>query len=224
MDGTDQETGEIFAEDIRTAGRFGSPVAERVNDLLAPAMATLGAELVDVVWAGGTLRIVADRPDGITIDGLAEINRLVSPILDQHDPVPGRYTLEVSSPGVERPLRRPDHFRRAVGETVIVKAIPGVDPRRVKGLLRSFEGEVLEIDVVEIDGVDLAEVEPHSISLDEIDTARTHFEWGPAPKPGKGGKRAKGANRGTGGRKPTAGEKKGGEPAQPTTEEERERP
>ena len=100
---------------------FGSPIADRVHDLLAPVLATVGAELVDVQWAGGTLRIVADRPDGgggITVDGLAEINRLVSPILDQHDPVPGRYTLEVSSPGVECPLRRPDHFRRAVGETV----------------------------------------------------------------------------------------------------------
>lgn len=227
MDSTDETTP---TDDGRTVGRFGSPIAERVHDLLAPAVATLDAELVDVEWAGGTLRVVADRPDGITTDGLAAINRLVSPILDQHDPVPGRYTLEVSSPGVERPLRRPDHFRRAVGETVIVKAIPGVDPRRVKGLLRSFDGENLEVEVTEIDGVDLSESEDHTISLDEIDTARTHFDWGPAPKPGSGkkGKGGKAAGRPGRPKGPGTGQARkqprGGQPTGTTTEEERGRP
>jgi ribosome maturation factor RimP len=176
-------------------GGLGSPVADRVHDLLAPVMASVGADLVDVHWAGGTLRIVADRPGddpgqgGITTDGLAEINRLVSPILDQHDPVPGRYTLEVSSPGVERPLRRPDHFRRAVGETVIVKTVPGTEPRRIKGRLESIDGTRLTIEATETDGVDLSTPEVRQIDLVEIGSARTHFEWGPTPKLGSTGKK-----------------------------------
>jgi ribosome maturation factor RimP len=219
MGATDETVG--GDDDIVIHGGFGSPVAERVHALLAPMVATLGAELVDVAWAGGTLRVIADRPDGITTDGLTEINRLVSPILDQHDPVPGRYTLEVSSPGVERPLRRPDHFRRAVGETVIVKAIPGVDPRRVKGLLQGFDGETLQVQVTEIDGVDLDEAEDHTIRLDEIDTARTHFEWGPGPKPGKGKGKGKGKKAG---QARNQEQRPGHEPEEATTEEERGRP
>jgi ribosome maturation factor RimP len=176
------------------ADGFGSPIADRVHDLLAPMLATVGAELVDVQWAGGTLRIVADRPEGgggITTDGLAEINRLVSPILDQHDPVPGRYTLEVSSPGVERPLRRPDHFRRAVGETVIVKTAPGTEPRRIKGRLESIDDGRLTIEVTETDGIDLTTPEVRVVDLAEVDSARTHFEWGPTPKPGSKGSKGK---------------------------------
>lgn len=210
-------------EEARPDGGFGSPVADLVHDLLAPVVATVGAELVDVQWAGGTLRVVADRPGGedggganggdggITTDGLVEINRLVSPILDQHDPVPGRYTLEVSSPGVERRLRRPDHYRRAVGETVIVKTVPGTEPRRIKGRLESVDGERLTIEVTETDGVDLREPEVQVIDLTEVDSARTHFEWGPTPKPGSPGK----TNRA----KKNAGNKKQKHPQQKRSED-----
>jgi len=92
----------------------------------------------------------------------------------------------LSSPGVERPLRRPDHYRRAVGETVVVKAVPGVDPRRIKGLLRSFEDRALTVEVTEIDGVELSDVEVQTLDLSDVDSAKTHFDWGPSPKPGKG--------------------------------------
>lgn len=230
------ETDETDLDDQRVVGGFGSPVADRVYELLAPVVATVDAEVVDVHWSGGTLRVVADRvhpepeagsepsaddqgdgdgdgkgdgegegdgkgdgDDRITMETLAQINRLISPILDQHDPVPGRYTLEVSSPGVERPLRRPEHYARAVGEMVVVKSVPGCEPRRVRGLLRSVADDRLEIEVDEIDGVELAETTSHSVALADIDTARTHFDWGPAPKPGKGGKRGKGQGKGKAG-------------------------
>src|SRR5688572_26160369 len=109
-------------------------VEERVDELLSPVVATLDVELVDVELAGGILRLTVDRPDrrdredGVTTDQLAKVNRLVGPLLDQHDPIPGRYTLEVSSPGLERSLKRPDHYRRAVGEVVVVKLGPGDGP------------------------------------------------------------------------------------------------
>lgn len=193
MAAPDREDDELVAEG------FGSPVADRVHALLAPVVATLGVELVDVQWSGGTLRLAVERhdatdiTDGVTTDTLAEINRLVSPLLDQHDPVPGRYTLEVSSPGVERPLRRTEQFARAVGEQVIVKTIPGHEPRRVRGLLRSFADGHLTIDVVEVDGVDLVDLETHEVAMADVASARTHFDWGPTPK--KGGKGGKGSKK-----------------------------
>ncbi len=162
------------------------PVADTVSELLAPVVATLGVELIDVEWVGSSLRVVVDEGDGITTDRLAEVNRLISPILDQHDPIPGRYTLEVSSPGVERKLSRPDHFVRAIGENVVVKMHPGIEPRRVKGALEAFDDDRVSVAAIEIDGVDLPAPETHVIELADIAKARTVFDWGPTPK--KGGK------------------------------------
>ncbi len=169
---------------------FGSPVADAAYRLVAEPIATVGGELIDVEWTGGTLRLVVDAPGGVTTERLAEVNRLVSPLLDQHDPVPGRYLLEVSSPGVERPLRRPDHFRRAVGEQVIVKLESWSEIRRLRGELLSADDNGISVSVVEIDGVDLAEAETHDVPHDTIAKARTHFDWGPTPK--KGGKGSQG--------------------------------
>jgi ribosome maturation factor RimP len=178
-------------------------VQDRVYDLLSPIVATLDVELLDVEFTGGTLRVTVDSFDadeGITTESLAQVNRLVSPVLDQHDPVPGRYTLEVSSPGLERPLKRAEHYRRAVGEVVVVKLAGSTDPRRVKGVLLRVDGasgsdEADSVDVVieavEIDGVVLAEPEERRISTADVATARTVFEWGPSPKPGKSPKGAK---------------------------------
>ncbi len=203
-DATNSPSGDRAATSLRPS----SPVAERVQALLAPIVATAEVELLDVEWTGGTLRVVIDHPDGVTTDNLAAVNRLISPILDQHDPVPGRYTLEVSSPGVERPLRRPDHYRRALGETIVVKTVPGVEPRRIKGALRSVTDDDatidLTVDAVEIDGVELAEPEERTVHLADVTSARTVFDWGPSPKPGKGRKKP-----GTGKQKKGPGPKPG---------------
>ena len=168
-----------------------SPVAARIFELLAPVVATAGVELLDVEWTGGTLQVIVDHEDGVNIDRLAEVNRLVSPILDQHDPISGRYTLEVSSPGVERPLRRAAHYQRAIGELVIVKTEPHVQPRRVKGLLVAADDVDLTIEVTEVDGVDLTEVDRRTVAVAEIASARTVFEWGPTPKKGGKGNQSK---------------------------------
>lgn len=177
-------------------------IPETVSELLEPVVATLDVELLDVEWNGNSLRVVVDRvwpadqpidkTDGVTTQQLADVNRLISPILAQHDPIPGRYTLEVSSPGVERKLSRPDHFRRAVGEDVVVKLQPGAEPRRVKGELLAVDEAATTLTVMgsEIDGIDQADPAPVEITVDVIQKARTSFDWGPAPKPGgqkKGG-------------------------------------
>ena len=116
---------------------------------------------------------------------MADVNRAVSPLLDDHDPIPGRYTLEVSSPGVERPLRVVDHFVRAVGEDVIIKMSAGIEPRRLKGRLESVCGEAIVVVAREVDGASQTEVSSHVLLIADIEKARTAFEWGPAPKPGK---------------------------------------
>lgn len=171
-------------------------IPETVTELLGPVVATLDVELLDVEWNGNSLRVVVDRTwgpeevidktDGITTQQLADVNRLISPILDQHDPVPGRYTLEVSSPGVERKLTKADHYRRAIGEQVIVKMRPQVEPRRVKGELLSItdDGSMIEVVGNEIDGIDQADPETLTLDVASVQKARTSFDWGPAPKPG----------------------------------------
>jgi ribosome maturation factor RimP len=115
-----------------------------------------------------------DRTGGVDLEAIAAATRAVSAVLDGHDPMPGqRYTLEVSSPGVERRLRTPSHFQRAVGETVSVRtAAGGKGERRVTGRLKSAddEGFVLE-------GQELPEGE-RRLAYDEVERARTVFEWG----------------------------------------------
>lgn len=162
-------------------------VQEQVLELLAPIVATLSVELYDVEFSGSTLRVlVEDTAGAITTDRLAQVNRLISPILDQHDPIPGRYTLEVSSPGLERPLKRPAHLQRAVGEEVLVKMESSVKPRRYKGRLTAFEPDTHEIvvEAAEVDGVPAAEPEAHRLDMASVATIRTVFSWGPGPKPG----------------------------------------
>ncbi len=86
--------------------------------------------------------MTVDRPGGVDLDALAEANRAVSRALDELDPFPGRYTLEVSSPGLERRLRTPAHFARAVGETVTVRTLPGTAAvRRVRGVLAAADDD-----------------------------------------------------------------------------------
>jgi ribosome maturation factor RimP len=149
-------------------------MTERVRDLVEAPLAAAGVELVDVELKGQTLCVFVDRPDGaIDLDGVTEATQLVSTVLDEHDPVPGHYTLEVSSPGVERPLRTPAHFRRFLGTTVAVRTHPGVEgDRRVEDVLTAADD-----DGIVVGG--------RALRYADIERARTVFTWGPAPKPGR---------------------------------------
>jgi|KBSSwiStaDraftv2_1062776.scaffolds.fasta_scaffold793268_1 ribosome maturation factor RimP len=155
-------------------------VADRVRDLVAPICTDLGLDLYDVEYGGGRVRVLVDRPDGVDLHLLAQATRLISRELDHRDPVPGRYQLEVSSPGLERPLRSPDHYRRAVGQTVAVRLQPGAEePRRLGGVLVEADDEGVTVAV--------DEPEPHrrTVRYADIERARTTFSWG-ATKPAKG--------------------------------------
>lgn len=172
-------------------------VPESVSELLTPVVANLGVELVDVEHNGAVLRLIVDKEDGVDTDTLARINRLVSPMLDEHDPISGRYTLEVSSPGVERKLKTLDHFQRALDETIVVKLAPHCDIRRLKGGLVAVGDENFTIRASEVDGVDQAEIVEHIVDLADVLKARTIFDWGPTPKSGgsKNGKQKKSAKK-----------------------------
>lgn len=165
--------------------------AERIRSLIEPLFDDSAVYLYDVEHAGGILRVSIDRPGGVDLDIIAGLTRDISHLLDEHDPVPGRYTLEVSSPGLERPLRTGEHFRQAVGSTVTVKLVAGTEgERRLSGELTAADDETITIRV-EVD--DLAEPVERTVRHDDIERARTTFAWGPAPKPGSPKKRKKAA-------------------------------
>lgn len=157
--------------------------ADAIRKELEPVVEALGLQLFDVTLEGGThavLKVVVDRPGGVDLDAIEATTRRVSAALDAADPVRGAYTLEVSSPGVERTLRRPEHFAGAIGATVSVKV------RDADGAVERLRGEVTAVDDA---GVTLQlELEARHVPFSEIEQARTVFVWGPAPKPGKGSK------------------------------------
>lgn len=155
-------------------------VLDRVRNLILPIVADLALELYDCEFAGGTLRVVIDTPPGsvggVDMEQLALATRLVSRELDHSDPIPGRYTLEVSSPGLERTLKRPEHFRREVGKVVSLRLHQPLDGRRrLEGLLWSV------LDNAAVIRTETGDVE---VPFDLIERARTVFVWGPTPKPG----------------------------------------
>jgi ribosome maturation factor RimP len=153
---------------------------ETVRDAVEPVVARLGLELVDIEVVGAgrgrTLRVTVDRDGGIDLDGITAATQAVSPVIDDIAVLDGTFTLEVSSPGVERPLRRPEEFRRFVGTTITLKTHEPVEgTRRLRGPLTAADDEGIEIDV---DGTS------HRLVYEAVAQARTVFEWGPAPKPG----------------------------------------
>jgi ribosome maturation factor RimP len=121
--------------------------------MLEPAVQALGFELVDVEHAGSgrqaVLRVYIDSPDGITVDDCARVSHQVSAILDVEDPIPGQYMLEVSSPGLDRPLIKPEDFQRFAGEIVKIRTSqPVLGRRNFTGRLVGMQGEtvILEMD------------------------------------------------------------------------------
>ncbi len=146
---------------------------------LQPVVEPLGLELVDVERRAGVLLVTVDQAGGVDLDALTRANRALSRALDDLDPIPGRYSLEVSSPGLERPLRTPAQFARAVGETITVKTRPQVPgDRRRRGRLLSADDEGFELRPEGEDGTEAVDV--LRLAYGDVDRVRTTFEWGPA--------------------------------------------
>ena len=128
-----------------------------------------GALLYDTEVAqdgGDTIfRVSVTKEGGVTLDLCADISHTLSPFLDVHPPMSSPYRLEVSSPGIERKLRKPTHFQGAVGEKVKLK-VPGQD--RLKGLLKSVDERGIVVETIHGE---------ESYSYDDIKTAKTYFDW-----------------------------------------------
>lgn len=169
-----------------------------VDDLFAvlqPAVTSAGLELVDVEFKSGVLQVSVDREGGVDLEALTDGNRAVSALLDELDPIPGRYSLEVSSPGIERPLRTPAHFAKASGATVTVKTRPQVPgDRRLRGILTASDEDGFTLDVEGSDD------EPVRLAYSDVDTVRTVFVWGGIDGPG-GSDQAKSGPKKPGGKK-----------------------
>jgi ribosome maturation factor RimP len=126
------------------------PNTEAIADLLRPALNQVGVELLDVQWKGkgraSILRLVVDRPGGVDLGDCERASLTASAVLDAYDPVAGSYSLEVSSPGAERPLRTPPEWRSAVGRRVNVRYKVGDSERIVEGRLLAVGEASAEID------------------------------------------------------------------------------
>lgn len=139
-------------------------------DALEPRAATEGIEIVTVQVVGAkkapTIRVFIDTPEGVSFDQLAKSQAWINEIMDAIDPFPGAYTLEVSSPGIDRPLRTPEHFARFAGQSAVVKMGHPLDGRS------NFTGKIVSADdtcvVMEIDG--------EQISLPMDDMKRAHLK------------------------------------------------
>lgn len=126
--------------------------AEQLHRILQPGAEALGFELLAVELTGRgrntVLRVYIDGPQGITVDDCAQVSGQMSAILDVEDPIPSRYSLEVSSPGLDRPLVTLDHFEQVVGQRIKVHMRGKVlGRRRLLGTLVNVSGQVLALDV-----------------------------------------------------------------------------
>jgi ribosome maturation factor RimP len=167
----------------RSAPRGGSADAERIVDLLEPAVAAMGMDLEDVrITSAGRrrlLRVVVDADGGVSLDDIASVSRELSVTLDRAAAMgETSYTLEVSSPGVDRPLTQPKHWRRAVGRLVTVPLRPGAgpaangvaSPAAVTGRVTATDSRVVRLDV---------EGESREFGYSELGPGKIQVEFAP---------------------------------------------
>ena len=139
-------------------------------------LSELGLELYDVELVAGSLEVTVTRPGGVDLEALTGANRALSAWLDENDPIPGHFTLDVSSPGLERKLRTPDHFARAVGEVVTLREKrPGEPTRRLEGVVVASDDATVTLEDHERG--------PVVVELAHVERARTVFVWGAEAKP-----------------------------------------
>lgn len=162
-------------------GTNQSAVVTRISELVTPIVCDLGLDLYDLEFVSGVVRVVVDtqpgllgengRPAGVDLEKIGLLTRLISKEFDHAEPVPGRYTLEVTSPGLERNLRLPRHYKRELNKVVSVRLIASVETggdRRVQGVLIAADDR--EITVRNASDVEV------KIAYATIDRARTVFK------------------------------------------------
>lgn len=148
-------------------------IETKVENLLKDVIQNLGYELYDVIYAKEAkdfyLRIIIDKETGIDLNDCEKVNDAINDILDEADYIKDQYFLEVSSPGVERVLRKPKHFQSQVGNEILVKLFKPLEKQKeFTGILKSYSEEelILTQDDKEI-----------KIEVKNIALARTVFDW-----------------------------------------------
>lgn len=148
-------------------------IAKVVEKLITPGLDAMDIELVDIQYTkeGGRwfLRIFIDQPGGIGLDDCQRVSEYIDPLLDEHDPVPHAYTLEVSSPGIERPLKKPADFERFTGRRISLSTyVPVEGKRKHKGTLVAASNYSLTLDA---DGSSIV------IPMEQVASARLVAEY-----------------------------------------------
>ena len=141
---------------------------QQLQILLEPVITAMGYELIGVEFtrahSGGLLRVYIDQAAGITLEDCQQVSQQISSLLDVEDVITGHYTLEVSSPGLDRPLFEAKHYQQFVGHKIRLKLVmPVADRRQFTGLLKGMQGADV---IVEVDGEDLR------VALDQVEKAR----------------------------------------------------
>lgn len=151
-----------------------SKIERIAMDLLEPYIEDKDIEVVDIEYVkegkDWYLRVYIDKPEGISIEDCEDLSRYLSDRLDEVDPIKHKYILEVSSPGIERPLKKPKDYERFKGEKIYVKLYQPVDGRKeFVGLLKDYKDGNVYIEIVQ--------GEIMAIPLEKISLARLHFEF-----------------------------------------------
>jgi len=137
----------------------------KLNEVIKNIVEDNGCELydIDISEEGGNkfFRVYITKPGGVNLDNCSAINNLLSPIFDIEEPIKDKYFLEVSSPGVERKLTKKEHFAGSIGENVKVTTNDG---QKIKGMLKSFDGEI-------------AEIGKEKVNFNDIKKAKTYVDW-----------------------------------------------
>lgn len=147
--------------------------------LIEPYLGAEQLELDDLEFSGqgkGRVLRVAVDGEGIDIDRLAELSRGISRMLDNETTLEGAYQLEVTTPGLERQLKRPEHYRKSIGREIVAKVQEGESRRTVKGFLTDAGAKMFTVDTDSENPVD--------VKYDDVVEAKTVFRWERAPKPG----------------------------------------
>lgn len=148
-------------------------LSTQLTELVAPVVASAGVELVELDVRGShgsrVVKLIVDADDGVSVEVCAQLSREVSAVLDAEDPIDGKYTLQVSSPGIDRPLRAPRDFARNVGRPVrLVRRQPTDLPGEVTGTVVAVDGSTLTLEV---------EGEPLEVAFTDVDHGRIQLPW-----------------------------------------------
>lgn len=138
---------------LRIPGNSPQPVANRLQEIISPILWTLGLELVDVVCVGqgprSIVRVLIDKSGGVSIADCEQAHKTLGPALDVADPFPHAYTLEVSSPGLDRPFKRSQDYHRAIGKEVNLKLRQPFEGQwRITGQLMQVDEQAVVLNVI----------------------------------------------------------------------------